>query len=298
MSVYSHQFFDQQSAGSLASAHVVLKALFDIASFESVVDVGCGVAPWLRAAKDFGVNYVVGLDGDYVDRKCLLVEPVCFRPCDLEAEDLRRVVGDDGPFDLAICMEVAEHLSAGRAPAFVRELCSLSDFVLFSAAIPGQGGTNHVNEQWPEYWAAMFANNSFVCFDVLRPCLWSREECKWWYIQNVLLFAKRDTKASEIAARLGPPVASPMPLVHPRTLSGRDARIRALEAEVDRLRTIVLEKSNEAELLNSSLERVRVELAALRSERDQPAQENAAIRASTSWRITGPLRRAVTLLRR
>jgi hypothetical protein len=194
MSVYSHQFFDQQSAGSLASAHVVLKALFDIASFESVVDVGCGVAPWLRAAKDFGVNYVVGLDGDYVDRKCLLVEPACFRSCDLEAEDLRRVIGDDGPFDLAICMEVAEHLSAGRAPAFVRELCSLSDFVLFSAAIPGQGGTNHVNEQWPEYWAAMFANNSFVCFDVLRPCLWSREECKWWYIQNVLLFAKRDQR--------------------------------------------------------------------------------------------------------
>jgi hypothetical protein len=169
MSVYSHQFFDQQSAGSLGSAHVVLKVLFDIAPFKSVVDVGCGVAPWLRAAKDFGVNYAVGLDGDYVDRKRLLVEPVCFRPCDLEAEDLRRVVGDDGPFDLAICMEVAEHLSARRAPAFVTELCSLSDFVLFSAAIPGQGGTNHVNEQWPEYWAAMFANNSFVCFDVLRP---------------------------------------------------------------------------------------------------------------------------------
>ena len=174
----------------------------------------------------------------------------------------------------------------------------MSDLVLFSAAIPGQGGTNHVNEQWPEYWAAMFANNSFVCFDVLRPCLWSREKCKWWYIQNALLFAKRDTKASGIAARLGPPVASPMPLVHPRMLSGRDAGIRALEAEVGRLRTMVLEKSNEAERLSSSLERVRAELATLRSERDRPAQENAAVRASTSWRITRPLRRAVTLLRR
>ena len=72
MSVYSHQFFDQQSAGSLASAHVVLKVLFDIAPFKSVVDIGCGLAPWLRAAKDFGVNYAVGLDGDYVDRKRLL----------------------------------------------------------------------------------------------------------------------------------------------------------------------------------------------------------------------------------
>jgi hypothetical protein len=194
-------------------------------------------------------------------------------------------------------MEVAEHLSARRAPAFVTELCSLSDFVLFSAAIPGQGGTNHVNEQWPQYWAAMFANNSFVCFDVLRPCLWSREKCKWWYTQNALLFAKRDTKASGIAARLGPPVASPMALVHPRMLSGRDSGIRALEAEIGRLRTMVLEKNNEAELLSSSLESVRAELATLRSKRDRP-QENAAMLASTSWRITGPLRRAVTLLRR
>jgi len=285
MSVYSHQFFDQQSAGSLASAHVVLKVLFDIAPFKSVVDIGCGLAPWLRAAKDFGVNYAVGLDGDYVDRKRLLVEPVCFRPCDLEAEDPRRVVGDDGLFELAICMEVAEHLSARRAPAFVTELCGLSDLVLFSAAIPGQGGTNHVNEQWPEYWAAMFANNSFVCFDVLRPCLWSHEECEWWYIQNALLFAKRDTKASGIAARLGPPAVSPMPLVHPRMLSGRDAGMRALEAEVGRLRTMVLEKSNEAELLSSSLERVRAELATLRSERDRLAQENTTMRVSTSWRI-------------
>jgi hypothetical protein len=61
---------------------------------------------------------------------------------------------------------------------------------------------------------------------------------------------------------------------------------------------MVLERSNEAELLSSSLERVRAELATLRSERDRPARENAAMPASTSWRITGPLRRAVTLLRR
>jgi hypothetical protein len=137
----------------------------------------------------------------------------------------------------------------------------------------------------------MFANNSFVCFDVLRPCLWSHEECERWYIQNALLFAKRDTKAPGLAARLGPPAVSPMPLVHPRMLSGRDSGMRALEAEVDRLKTMVLEKSNEAE-------RVRAELATLQSERDRLAQENAAMRVSTSWRFTGPLRRAVTSRRR
>ena len=145
--LYSQQFFDQQSAGSLTSARAVLRELFDVAPIGSVVDVGCGVAPWLRTALEFGVNRAVGLDGDYVDRARLLVEPARFRPCDLEAENLRQAIADDEPFALAMCMEVAEHLSPGRARSFVAELCGLSDLVLFSAAVPGQGGLNHINEQ-------------------------------------------------------------------------------------------------------------------------------------------------------
>lgn len=318
---YSEQFFDQQFLGSLASARVVLKELSDIAPIKSAVDIGCGVAPWLRAAMEFGAARAVGLDGDYVDRQRLLVEPAHFRPCNLETEDLRRAVGDEKCFDLAMCMEVAEHLSAGRAHSFITELCSLGNLVLFSAAIPGQGGTHHINEQWPDYWAASFADNDFVCFDVLRPRLWNRGECEWWYLQNVLLFAKRGTEASGVAARLGPSAAGPpVSLVHPRMLShtmrlvgeriaeleqlvryqpfGRDAGIRSLETKVDQLRAMVLDKSNEIEILVSSLERAQAEQANLRGERDRLAEESSAMRASTSWQITGPLRRVVTSLRR
>jgi len=122
-------------------------------------------------------------------------------------------------FDLAMCLEVVEHLSADRGPSFVSEFCGLSGLFLFSAAIPGQGGTNHVNKQWPDYWAVLFEKNGCACFDIMRPRVWHREECQWWYLQNVLVFARRGTATFEVASRLGAPVAErPMRLVHPRML--------------------------------------------------------------------------------
>ena len=216
--LYSDAFFDSQSVGSLATARVILKELTDIASIRSLVDVGCGVGPWLRAALELGVDRVSGLDGDYVNRGRMLVAPSLFVPCDLEKHKLDQAVGGVR-FDLAVSLEVAEHLSADRAPAFVAEFCRLSDLFLFSAAIPGQGGTNHVNEQWPDYWAVLFKQHGCVCFDVVRPRVWHRDECEWWYLQNVLLFARLGTVAFEVASRLGAPVAEqPMRLVHPRML--------------------------------------------------------------------------------
>ena len=309
---YSDQFFDQQAVGSLASARIVLQELFSAATIGSVVDVGCGVAPWLRAAIDLGAQHAVGLDGSYVDRTRLMVEPARFHPCDLEADDIRQAV-QGMPFDLAMCLEVAEHLPAARAPSFIAELCGLGDLVLFSAAVPNQGGTNHVNEQWPGYWAALFADQGFACFDVLRPRVWDRDGCEWWYVQNTLLFARHGTDAFNTAQRLGPPCTAPAALVHPRMLAHiigytgahigaleqvvrnqpfeRDATLRTLEAKVDRLRTMALEQQDQVDALTAALDHTR-------AERDQLRRENDAFKASTSWRVTGPLRRAARLLRR
>jgi hypothetical protein len=318
---YSHMFFDNQSAGSLVSARVILQELFRIATIRSVIDVGCGVGPWLKAAIEFGVERAIGLDGDYVDRDQLLMGIRQFKPCDLETEDLRRAVADARPSDLVICMEVAEHLSPARASSFISELCCLGDLILFSAAIPGQGGVGHVNEQWPDYWSALFTDNGFTCFDVLRCRLWLREECEWWYLQNVLMFVKQDTEAFAAAKQLGPCVISPpMSLVHPRMLVqatrslgervaeleqlvrtqpfGREATIRSLEARVDQLRMMALDKGSEIEALRTLLEHHRTDEERLYGERDRLAQEIAAMRASTSWRITNPLRRVMTMLRR
>jgi hypothetical protein len=88
--------------------------------------------------------------------------------------------------------EVAEHLTKSRAEGLVGDLTRLTDVVLFSAAIPGQGGTDHVNEQYLGYWVALFEAKGFVMLDVLRPQIWNNPRCDWTYRQNAVLFAKEN----------------------------------------------------------------------------------------------------------
>ena len=179
--------FQAKLLRNLASAHIVLRHLFDEFRPASVVDIGCGIGAWLRACQDAGVVEVLGVDGDYVDRAQLLIAPGSFRPCDLARVDR---VALDQRYDLAISLEVAEHLPAARAASFVRDLCAAADVVLFSAAIPYQGGRNHVNEQWPSYWIPLFGQQSFRCFDFIRPRIWSDDAVADWYRQNILVFSR------------------------------------------------------------------------------------------------------------
>ena len=98
-----------------------------------------------------------------------------------------------------------EHLSPGRADGFVADLCRLAPLVLFSAAIPHQGGDHHVNEQWQSYWAERFGALSYRPIDLVRPAIWKDERIPWFYRQNYLLYA--DAKAFEtLAGRLTCPV--------------------------------------------------------------------------------------------
>jgi SAM-dependent methyltransferase len=163
-----------------------------------VLDVGCGVGTWLRAALDLGAEDVVGMDGTYVDQDSLLIERERFLPADLAAQPLPDVLGDraTAPFDLIICMEVAEHLPHTRASSLVAEMAALTDVVLFSAAVPFQYGTSHINEQWPEYWSILFRGQGFECFDPLRAELWNDPDVDWWYAQNALLFARPGTNSA------------------------------------------------------------------------------------------------------
>lgn len=286
---YSSTFFDQISAGSLTSARIVLRMLFEAIPVTSVVDVGCGTGPWLRAAIELGVYDVVGLDGNYVDPGRLMIEPRCFQPCDLQTGDLNHALATPRRFDLAMCLEVAEHLSDTRAESFVGELCDLSDLVLFSAAVPGQGGTNHVNEQWPAYWNALFVSQGFACFDVLRPRLWNEDACDFWYLQNLLLFARRETDSFAQATQLGlANEAPPLPLVHPRLL----------EHKLKQFRTVMSDSEATISVLRAAVAHSNSAQTTATAERDALAGETAAMRASTSWRITAPMRGVTTMVRR
>lgn len=217
---YDREFFTRQSAGSLASARIVLGEVLPLIQPQRLVDVGCGVGTWLRAAQNLGVPEVVGVDGDYVDRSALLVDSACFVPADLSRTSLANALGVSSPrsFDIAMCLEVAEHLPLERAPSLVSELTTLSDVVLFSAAVPFQFGEQHVNEQWPEFWAILFRAHGFQCFDLLRDRLWGHPAVDWWYAQNALLFIRQGSEAETRLPAGSRATATGLSRVHPQNL--------------------------------------------------------------------------------
>jgi SAM-dependent methyltransferase len=190
---YSTEFFDSIREGSQRSAAAVVPLVMETISPRTVVDVGCGEGWWGKAFEAKGCE-VIGLDDDG--------RPIIpSRRVDLA--DTLPIFEND--FDLAICLEVAEHLPLERAETFISELCGLSHTILFSAAVPGQGGTGHLNEQWPPYWAELFMANGFSCSDKLRWVLWYDERVSWWYRQNIFIASSRHDLVHE----------APRPVIHP-----------------------------------------------------------------------------------
>jgi len=180
---YPGAYFDELGDYAWSSARTVVPLVLEHVPADSVVDVGCATGVWLAVFREHGVTRVLGLDGDYVERSGLHIPTECFRPVDLS-----RPFTCDGRFDLAVSLEVAEHLPKASAAGFVASLCQLAPIVLFSAAVPGQRGRHHVNEQWPEYWRQLFAEHGFRMFDPLRPLVWHNDEVAYYYRQNMFLF--------------------------------------------------------------------------------------------------------------
>jgi hypothetical protein len=198
---YDDPFFVGQAGDSRTSAGVVVPVVNEIVQPSSVLDVGCGVGGWLAEWQTNGVRDVCGVDGDYVDRAGLQIDQALFVPTDLEKPfSLGR------RYDLAQCLEVGEHVNAASASTLVQSLTKHSDTVLFSAAIPGQGGIQHINEQWPSYWVELFAREGFLAFDVIRPLIWDDARVQVWYRQNMLLLSR--VREFEVAPKV-------LDLVHP-----------------------------------------------------------------------------------
>lgn len=187
MQPYTNEFYRTQRDGSRLSAQAIVPLVLALVKPQSVVDVGCGVGTWLSVFKRFGIEDVCGVDGEYVDRNMLEIPESQFL-----AFDLTRPIEIDRQFDLVVSVEVAEHLPEQCAKTFVQSLTKLGPIVLFSAAIPFQGGTCHVNEQWPDYWANYFKDNGYEAIDCIRKRVWQNDKIEWWYSQNILLFSRKD----------------------------------------------------------------------------------------------------------
>ena len=219
---YSRPFYEGIGPGSEASARRILPVVLELTRPSSPVDVGCGDGSWLRVLRELEVEEVVGVNGPWA-LEGLKIDRASFVPADLSSP-----LGLGRHFDLAISLEVAEHLPAAAAPRFVQQLTELAPVVLFSAAVPGQGGTGHINEQWPDHWAELFAGHGYALVDVLRQRFWDDPTIEPWYAQNAFLFASEAARigspALAAAAEEGPHL--PLRVVHPETLARRESTLK------------------------------------------------------------------------
>lgn len=213
--MYDDSFYETSRAGMIQSAEALVPILMrdlDIVSTARVIDVGCGEGHWAQAFASHGCD-VIGIDGGWHGDHLLGDRFIPHNLRDPLPEHLF------GRFDVAVCLEVAEHLPKRRAESFVKELCRLAPLIVFSAAIPGQGGTGHINEAWPAYWCELFLNSGFYVNGDYRFAIWNDDRIENWYRQNLLVA----WDVSQIPSPL-PPTTSALPVVHPILYDARRKR--------------------------------------------------------------------------
>jgi SAM-dependent methyltransferase len=157
----------------------------------SVLDVGCGLGNFLQAFIGEGVKDVYGVEGPWLDKTKLVIDSdlVIIR-------DLENVFSLERRYDMVLCLEVAEHLSENSAATLVDVLTAHGDVIVFSAAVPGQGGQNHINEQWIGYWERLFNDRGYKLYDIIRPYIWNINDIFWWYRQNIVVAIKSSREVS------------------------------------------------------------------------------------------------------
>ena len=184
--MYTEKFYSRLDRAAQASIRHMVPLILELIDPKSVVDLGCGTGRWLAEFRRCGLD-VLGIDSENLPLEKLAIPRENFL-----VWDLTQRICLERRFNLAISLEVAEHLPETSADDFVASLTSLAPVVVFSAAIPWQSGTGHINLQWPEYWAGKFAAHDYVAIDSLRRKLWKEKEVSSWYRQNTLVYASRN----------------------------------------------------------------------------------------------------------
>ena len=183
MHEYNENFYRYIASFAVRSAEQIVPLLSAVLPIKSVVDFGCGQGAWLSVWRKAGAR-VMGVDGPYVDQRHLMIDAYEFR-----AADLSRPIDLGRRFDMVQSLEVAEHLPRSRASEFIGTLTAHGPLVMFSAAVPGQGGEHHVNEQPLEYWRERFRERGYIAIDCVRPEVIEKPRIQHWYRYNIILYA-------------------------------------------------------------------------------------------------------------
>ena len=222
-----HQRFAAETRRGAVVVANILERWLDI---RTVLDLGCGTGIWLSVLRDGGRRQVFGVDYETTDPADLVIDPDLFLTADLGQKfDLHR------QYDLVVCLEVAEHIDARCADMVVENCVRHADLILFSAALPGQQGLDHVNEQPPQYWAERFQRHGYIVLDLIRPLIWDDPQVPVWYRQNVLLFVKDDSTYLEaLRARTDTASRGPLDVAHPEYVRWFSTQAQSAEAIAER----------------------------------------------------------------
>jgi SAM-dependent methyltransferase len=231
---YNDKFYATRDEESRYSAQVIGRIVREYINPSSVVDVGCGVGTWLKVIAESGVEDIVGIEGEWVKDDAMVIPSGKVLRKDITSE-----FSINRQFDLAISLEVAEHISSDRSNQYLDNLTALAPVILFSAAIPLQGGAHHVNEQWPTYWQEKFIARNFLLFDCIRPRIWNDAAIGVWYAQNSFLYVRRDK--TDLFPALRPySTSNPMiDIVHPRFYQFKLATWPVMRALRNRIRRFI-----------------------------------------------------------
>jgi len=192
----SLKYFHDESVHNSSSPEIIVPYLMDIFKPNSVLDIGCGLGTFLYEFKKHKVDNIVGVDGNWVDKKKLVISSNNFIEADLE-----KPINLNKKFDIVLCLEVAEHLVESAANTIVDSLCKHGNIIIFSAAIKNQIGQNHINEQPFSYWHKKFKVKGYEIVDLFRPVFWNDTKVQWWYKQNMFLLIHESVNKNEILAK-------------------------------------------------------------------------------------------------
>lgn len=284
---YTKEYYQALREGARRSAEAIVPLVMGLLHPRSVIDVGCGDGTWLSVFRRNGVPDILGIDREYVSGEILEIPEENFL-----AHDLRVPLAMDREFHLVVSLEVAEHLPEESAETLIDSLTRLGPAILFSAAAPYQGGTDHVNEQWPEYWVELFGRKGFVVLDPIRKHLWEQDGVDYWYRQNILLFVKRECLENrpELEAERKDAHGSQLSLVHPqmylemeRKYSESLRKIEVSSADAEKCREEAAALRGKIEQYIAEADRYREEAATQRSEAAAQRKEAAEQRAKADY---------------
>lgn len=181
-SYFSGDEFLENDYSSMASAIV------ELFRPNSVVEFGCGQGYLASELIRRGVQ-VVAMDG--YATPSIVNENFTFHRIDLNSDiDLHKLIESMPKFSLAVSFEVAEHLDESSSRSFVKAICSRVDAVAFSAAVPEQTGTGHINCKPRRHWKKLFEEEGFYLDDSLRKMFRSYDKIAIWYKLNTLVFRR------------------------------------------------------------------------------------------------------------